>query len=84
MFVGFSKTLLRMGRFRIGFGYRLRAKNSAAFVAVFGLLYLMFYMIWWSVILAGWCLYGTCYLCFYLPYKGIKKILDHKKITGKG
>ena len=84
MFVGFSKTLVRMGQIRIGFGARLRSKNFLAFLVVFGILYLTFYAVLWSVILAGWTLYGVFLLCFYLPYKGIKRIVNRKKIAGKG
>mgnify|MGYP000874251520 CR=1 FL=1 len=74
-FVGFSKTLLRMGGFRIGAGIRLK-KSTAAILGVF---ILMFYMMWYSVILSGWMIYGFCWLFFYLPYKGISSAIKKSK-----
>lgn len=77
MFVGFSNTLFRMGKFRIGAGFRLK-KSTAVFVLFF---YAMFYLMWYSVLLSGWIIYGTCWLFFYLPYKGISKLVKNSKKT---
>lgn len=75
MFLSIKSTLLRMGRFRIGAGIRL--KGWTAVFAIFGIG--MFYLIWWSLLAAFWCLYGVCYLCFYLPFKGIRAACRRKK-----
>lgn len=80
MFIGLSKTLKRMMGFRIGIGLRLN-KSTAI---VFGIFILMFYMMWYSVILSGWILYGFCWLFFYLPYKGISKAVKNLKEKKKG
>lgn len=71
MFLGFSKTLHRMSGFRIGAGFRLN-KWWALFVIFF---FAMFYMMWWSILLCGWLVYGVCFI----TYKFIKWCVDELK-----
>ena len=77
MFIGISKTLIRMGSFRIGAGVRLGKWASIAFMIFAAIFYLMYF----SILLCLWAIYGTCYVCFYLPYLGIKKLIQHTKNT---
>jgi len=68
MFASISKQLKRMGRFRIGFGRKLKGWE----IIVFGIFILIFYMVYWSILLSLWAIYGVCYLC-YLPFKFLLK-----------
>ena len=68
MFASISKQLKRMGRFRLSFGRKLKGWE----ILVFGIFILMFYMVYWSVLLSLWTIYGVCYLC-YLPFKFLLK-----------
>lgn len=62
MFIGFSKRLKAMAGFRICVGIRLN-KWVALFVIPFiGIFYLM----WYSLILCGWMIYGICYIYYWL------------------
>ena len=49
-----------MGGFRIGAGVRLKGW-TAVFILLF---FATFYMVWWSLLLCGWAIYGT-YWVFY-------------------
>lgn len=77
MFTSISKQLKRMGRFRLSFGRKLKGWE----VLVFGIFILMFYMVYWSILLSLWTIYGVCYLC-YLPFKAIKQKKNDKPVKG--
>lgn len=68
MFASISKQLKRMGRFRLSFGRKLKGWE----ILVFGIFILMFYMVYWSILLSLWTIYGVCYLC-YLPFTFLLK-----------
>lgn len=71
MLIGFRQTLLKMGKFHIGVGFRVKG-ITAIFVY---LVYLIFLMMWYSVLASLWLLYGMIYLIA-LPLKGIKHQVD--------
>ena len=81
MFLSFRHSLLKLGKVRIGAGFRL--KGSAAWIML--LFYGLFYMCWYMILGTLWLMYGMCYLFFYLPIKGIikysKKKSQEKKIA---
>lgn len=75
MYVSFGKRILK------GFNFRLGWKLHG-WTAIFGILVIaMFYMTWWSILACGYLMYGFCYLCFYLPGKGIVKLI--KKLIAR-
>ena len=56
MFVSFTKTLKKMSGFRLGFGVRVNKRNAPLWC--FAMLFAgMFYLMWYMIIGAGWCLY---------------------------
>lgn len=71
MLIGFRQTLLKMGKFHIGIGFRVKG-ITAIFVY---LVYLIFLMMWYSILASLWLLYGMIYLIA-LPIKGIKHQVD--------
>lgn len=71
MFIEFRKTLFKMGKFRIKAGFRVKGLG-AIFVY---LIYLMFYMMWYSLLASLWLMYGFLYLLA-LPIKAIKHQVD--------
>ena len=75
MYIGFSKTLIRLGGIRFGVGKRL--KGSAAGVMV--LFYGMMQLFWWALVGTLWLLYGFGYVFIYLPVKAIKKLLKKEQ-----
>ena len=80
MYVGFSSSLKKASRFRIGAGMRLTTKT----LLIFGIFILVYYMIYYSVLLCLWTLYGVCWLFFYLPYKGIAAAVKKSKEKKQG
>jgi hypothetical protein len=73
MFVSFTKTLKKMSGFRLGFGVRVNKRN--ALLWCFAMLFAgMFYLMWYMIIGAGWCLYfflWAFYKIYYYLFKGI-------------
>ena len=70
MFVGFSKTIARVGGFRLGVGIRMN-KNNAVWVMFLLMFVVMFQMVWYMLLLCGWMIYAIIYAMCY----GIKKIV---------
>ena len=73
MFVSFTKTLKKMSGFRLGFGVRVNKRNAPLWC--FAMLFAgMFYLMWYMIIGAGWCLYFfllAFYKIYYYLFKGI-------------
>jgi hypothetical protein len=67
MFVGFSKTLTRMGAFKIGAGVRITKKNAIYMLFVLFFVYMAKFT-WYMVVGMGWLVYGMVYLCC-LPFR---------------
>ena len=73
MFVSFTKTLKKMSGFRLGFGIRVNKKNWWYWLLLMCFVG-MFYLMWYTMIVVGWCLYYLCYALYkiyYLLFKGI-------------
>lgn len=77
MFISFGQKLKGLGNVRVGG----RLKGSDALLVVF--LYWMINFCWYMVLGSLWAIYGTCYLCFYLPYKGIVKLCKKLELRRK-
>ena len=85
MFISFSKTIGKVGGFRIGIGKRVTSKNAwwmslvICFVA-------MFQMIWYMCLLSLWMMYAACYCMFWIckaTFKGIVSLFSRVKIQSK-
>ena len=73
MFVSFTKTLKRMSGFRLGFGIRVNKRNAPLWLCAMFFAG-MFYMCWYMIIGAGWCMYFmllVIYKIYYYLFKGI-------------
>ena len=72
MFVSFTKALKKMSGFRLGFGVRVNKRNAPLWC--FAMLFAgMFYLMWYMIIGAGWCLYfflWAFYKIYYYLFKG--------------
>lgn len=83
MFVSFSKTLARVGGFRIGCGIRVTKKNAVwASLVVFFVV--MFQLMWYMMVGTFWLCYAMLYAmfwCFKAPILGIRAIV--RKIAGR-
>lgn len=79
MFLSFRHSLLKLGKVRIGAGFRM--KGSAAWIML--LIYGLVYMCWYMMLGTLWLLYGMCYLFFYLPIKCIVKYAKKKNQEAK-
>ena len=74
---GFHTTLLKMGKFRFGVGYKTRGATGviiACFLA-------FFYLCWYMLLGCLWLCYGLCWLMFILPLKALSKFIKNKKST---
>ena len=71
MFISFSQKLKSLGNVRVG--YRLKGSKAIIFICVY-----WFMNFCWYLLLGGlWCIYGMCYLFFYLPFKGIVTLIKY-------
>ena len=67
MFVSFTKTLKKMSGFRLGFGVRVNKRNAPLWC--FAMLFAgMFYLMWYMIIGAGWCLYFFLWAFYKIYY----------------
>ncbi|MBQ6998554.1 MAG: hypothetical protein IJN62_02065 [Clostridia bacterium] len=74
MFIGISKTIAKVGGFRIGIGTRISKKNAPyALIGIF--IYYMFMLCWYMMIGCGWLIYAMCYGIYFL----IKTLLFRNK-----
>ena len=73
MDVSFGRKLKSLGGVRVG--YHLRGKRAWYFIIAYGFIQLIWYMILGSL----WLGYGIGYLFFYLPIKGIIKLVKSQK-----
>lgn len=83
MFISFSKTLARVGGFRIGCGIRITKKNAvwASFAVFFVAL---FQLMWYLTVGMLWLCYAVFYglfWCFKGAFLGIRAI--SRKIVGR-
>lgn len=76
MFVSFGHRLRGLGGMRVGF--RVRGTNGCFYACLFACLNAFIYLLWYSLLGTLWLMYGLCYLCFYLPIKGIIKLCKKK------
>lgn len=67
MFVSFTKTLKKMSGFRLGFGIRVNKRNWWYWLVAM-LFAGMFYLMWYMIIGAGWCLYYMCWAIYKIYY----------------
>ena len=74
---GFHTTLLKMGKFRLGVGYKTRGATAAIMACCLA----FFYLMWYMLLAFLWICYGFCWLMFILPAKGIAKLIKNKKST---
>ena len=76
MFLGFSKTMARFGKFRLGVGMRLSKKN-APYLFIILMFVWMFQLTWYMMVLCFWMMYAIGYGMYWI----IKSI--YQKIKGK-
>ena len=74
MYLSFSKTLARVGGFRIGCGLRLTKKNILWMPIVLMFVY-MFQLMKYMCVVAVWVLYWFFYGMYYLTKQSIKAIV---------
>ncbi|MCL2816805.1 MAG: hypothetical protein FWD39_00260 [Clostridiales bacterium] len=79
-FMGFSKTLKKMGGMRVGIGFRVdkRKKNAKWLLPLVMIVGGMVYLLWYLFLLILWGFYWTLKI-FYLAFKGIYSLIKGKK-----
>lgn len=73
MFLSIGRSLRR------GFGLRLGFRGHGWTAIIMAIAYATFYMCWWSILGSCYLVYALCYVVFYLPIKGIQKLIKNKK-----
>lgn len=71
MFISFKNSLIKMGKFRIHFGVRMKSGWGILLLLFYGI----FYMAWYLFLGVLWAIYGSILLAV-LPIKFIKKKVD--------
>ena len=71
MFISFKNSLIKMGKFRIHFGVRMKSGWGILLLLFYGL----FYMAWYLILGILWGIYGFVLLAV-LPIKFVKKKVD--------
>ena len=79
MFVSFGRKLRGLGSMRVGF--RMKGSEGCLFLGVYGCINACIYLMWYCMLAMFWLVYGICYLCFYLPIKGIIKLCKNKNVS---
>ena len=77
--VGFHRTLLKMGKWRFGIGFRMKGATGIIMLCIYGMMNLMWYMI----LGCCWLIYGMCYLMFFLPIRAIYRACKKNSSTPK-
>jgi len=77
MFLSFSKTIAKIGGFRIGIGTRINKKN-AGYALIGVVFYYMLLMCWYMMVGCLWLVYAMCY-GFYWVIKKIILLIKEKK-----
>ena len=68
MYLSFSKTIAKFGKFRLRAGVRVTKKNAAAMAAI-AFLYYCVKLTWYMCIFCGWLIYVCCYGMIYCTKK---------------
>lgn len=77
MFVSFGYKLRGLGNVRVGL--RRKGPDGCFFVFLYMMINAFIYLGWYLMLGSFWLMYGLCYLCFYLPLKGLMKLYKKKK-----
>ena len=81
MFISFSKTIARLGGFRLGFGIRMNKKN-AVWLSFIILFVAMFQLMWYMLLFCFWLMYALIYGIYWCIKKTVKAF--RKKEIKKG
>ena len=79
MFVSFGHRLRGLGNMRVGF--RMKGSTGCFFACLYACMNALIYLCWYAMLAVFWLMYGTCYVSFYLPIKGIIKLYKKTKRT---
>mgnify|MGYP000297485664 FL=1 len=81
MFIGFSKSLKRLGGFRVGFRKRLKGWNLLLMlipIAIYYMMYYLFIAMFWMMYGMFWLLYKIVRCIFVLPIMALCKYIADK------
>lgn len=73
--VGFGRTLVKMGKWHFGIGFKVRGGAGLIALCIFGIMNLMWYML----VGCCWITYGFIWLIFVLPIKILVNSSKRKK-----
>ena len=79
----FHATLLKMGRFRLGISKRF----SGASLLIMSIFALTFYLMYWTLLLTLWMIYGMVWISCIIPikiFKYLNKCRDDAKLEAAG
>lgn len=80
MFLTFSKTIGKVGGFRIGVGKRITSKN-AWYMCIFIAFIAMFQLMWYGMVLAFWLMYAMFYGAFWVCKKIVQLVFKSGKVA---
>ena len=78
MFVSFGHKLRGLSSMRVGI--RMKGSTGCFFVCFYACINALIYLCWYALLACFWLMYGVCYLFFYLPIKGIVKLIKKERI----
>lgn len=80
MFFSLSKTLAKVGGFRLGLGVRM-TKRNAPYMLILTFFVSMFQLMWYMMILCFWLMYAMCYGIYWCVKQICRKVKQRKIVT---
>ncbi len=74
MFMTFSKTIAKVGGFRVGIGTRITKKNAVVF-AIILFFYWMFKLMWYMILFSFWLCYAMLYGMWWCGKKLVQMLM---------
>ena len=80
MFISLSKTLAKVGGFRLGLGIRMNKRN-APLLWCLTLFVSMFQLMWYLTILCLWLMYAMCYGIYWCIKQIVRKVKQSNSVS---
>ncbi|MBO7149342.1 MAG: hypothetical protein J6V71_00455 [Clostridia bacterium] len=80
MFISLSKTIAKVGGFRLGVGLRI-TKNNILWVSIILMFVYMIQLTWYMMVLCGWIMYAMFYGIIWCVKKIVKTISSKRQYS---
>ena len=80
MFFSLSKTLAKVGGFRLGLGVRM-TKRNAPYMLFLTFFVSIFQLMWYMMVLCFWLMYAMCYGIYWIVKQIIRKVKQRNCVS---